>query len=132
MTNDASKIQSFTDLKAWQESHKLVVLVYVIVKKFPTSEAFGLKSQMQRAAVSITSNIAEGFSRSSIADKKHFYVVAKGSLTELQNQLLVARDVGYITQEQFHKAAVQSKAALQLLIGLTNSITKYRTKKEDT
>lgn len=130
MTNDAKKIQSFTDLKAWQAGHELAVFVYSAVKNFPSSEAYGLTSQMQRAAVSVTSNIAEGFSRASAADKKHFYIMAKGSLTELQNQLLLARDVGYLSTDNFQRAAEKSKAALQLLIGLTNSTSKHFVKKE--
>lgn len=132
MTNDAKKIQSFTDLKAWQEGHKLVLIIYGLTKDFPNAETYGLRSQMQRAAVSITSNIAEGFSRFSSSDKKQFYMIAKGSLTELQNQLLVARDVGYLSNDKFAVAAEQSKTALQILIGLTQStsLSRYNKVKE--
>jgi len=63
MNNEASTIKAFTDLKAWQQSHKFVLLIYRITKKFPKEELFGLTSQMQRAVVSITLNIAEGFGR---------------------------------------------------------------------
>ena len=121
MTNEVNKIQSFTDLHTWQEGHKLVVSVYEAVKDLPSHEAFGLRSQMQRAAVSITSNIAEGFYRRTFADKKHFYYMAKGSLTELQNQLLVARDVKYIDKEYFDSLADQPKVVMGLLIGLIRS-----------
>lgn len=93
------KIRSFTDLFAWKEGHKLVLKIYNISENFPQKEVFGLTNQIRRAAVSITSNIAEGFSRLTTKDKCQFYAIAIGSLTELQNQLLVARDVGYITQE---------------------------------
>lgn len=129
MTNEVKKIESFTDLKTWQEGHSLVVATYKLVKQFPPDETFGLKSQMQRAAVSITSNIAEGFSRRSFLDKLHFYHIAKGSLTELQNQLLVAREVDYITDDEFSVIAEQSRVAHSLLIGLIKSTKEYTNKR---
>jgi len=90
------KIQSFTDLVTWQEGHKLVLDIYKSTKSFPKEEMFGLTNQIRRAVVSITSNIAEGFNRKSIKDKTHFYVMAHGSVAEVQNQLLIARDVQYL------------------------------------
>lgn len=119
--NQESRIQKFTDLKAWQEGYALVLITYRLTKHFPADEQFGLKSQMQRAAVSVTSNIAEGFSRDSYTDKKHFYVMARGSLTELQNQSLVARDVGHIDAQQFDNFAKQAVVAHKLLTGLIKS-----------
>lgn len=109
------KIQSFTDLEVWQEAHKLVLLVYELTKNFPREETFGLISQLRRAAVSITSNIAEGFSRFSYKEKIQFYSMALGSLTESQNQLLIARDIGYLKQDYFDKVAQQSIAVHRLL-----------------
>jgi len=79
------KIKSFTDLISWQEGHKLVLLIYAITKKFPKEELFGLVSQIRRCAISITSNIAEGFSRKSKKEKINFYHISLDSLTELQN-----------------------------------------------
>ena len=115
-------MKSFTDLTTWQEGHRLVLAVYGATKSFPKEEQFGLTSQIRRAAVSITSNIAEGFSRSTLADKSHFYIMAYGSLTELQNQLLIARDVNYITAEVFAKIADRSVATQKLISGLIRSI----------
>src|SRR3989344_4886456 len=109
------RIQSFTDLIVWQEGHALVLMVYKETKKFPKEEQFGLMSQMQRAAVSITSNIAEGFSRQSHKEKIQFYAIAHGSLTELQNQLLIARDVGYVTNQTFKTLADKSVTVHKLL-----------------
>lgn len=97
------KIKSFTDLRAWKEGHKLVLTVYNASDTFPQKEMFGLTSQMRRAAISITSNMAEGFSRATAKDKHNFYCMAQGSLTELQNQLLVARDVLYLDKDMFKK-----------------------------
>lgn len=95
MNTKPEKIRSFTDLKAWQEAHKLVLMIYKIIKDFPEGEKFGLISQMCRAVVSISSNIAEGFSRRSSKEKIQFYKISQGSITELQNQLLIAKDIKY-------------------------------------
>ncbi|QQS18229.1 four helix bundle protein [Candidatus Saccharibacteria bacterium] len=111
MTNEVSKIRSFTDLTTWQQGHKLVLMTYQMVKKFPRDEDLGLKIQMKRAAVSVTSNIAEGFSRGSYREKR-FYEMAKGSLTELQNQSLIARDVKYIDSAEFATYAEHSVTVL--------------------
>ena len=100
-TPTKKKIQSFKDLYAWQEGHQLVVEVYTATREFPKDELFGITSQMRRAAVSITSNLAEGFGRGTYRDKAQFYTIAHGSTTELQNQLLVSKDVGYIQQKEF-------------------------------
>jgi four helix bundle protein len=114
----APTIKSFTDLNAWREGHKLVLSVYRITKKFPKSEMFGLTSQIQRSSVSVTSNIAEGFSRRSWKEKSQFYFLSQGSLTELQNQLLIARDIGYINAALFASIADQTVAVHKLKNGL--------------
>ena len=88
---------------------------------------FGLASQMQRAAVSVTSNIAEGFSRQSNKDKSHFYTMALGSLTELQNELLLARDLAYITNEKFLSVADQSVKIHKLINGLIKYLRNRNT-----
>lgn len=116
------KITSFTQLKAWQEGHQLVLRIYEIAKAFPQEERYALGDQMRRAAVSITSNIAEGFSRQSKKEKVQFYAVANGSATEIQNQLLIARDVGYLSQEDFQEVADQTVTVRKLLNGLMTSI----------
>ncbi len=112
------KIYSFTDLNAWKEGHKLVLKIYSVTENFPNKEIFGLTSQIRRAAVSITSNIAEGFSRISYKDKINFYSVAQGSLTELQNQLLIARDVKYLENKKFIDIAEQTVTVHKLINGL--------------
>ena len=113
--DNKDKIQSFTDLEVWREAHALVLLIYRIVKNFPKDETFGLVSQMRRASVSITSNIAEGFSRYSYKEKAQFYSMAHGSLTELQNQMLIARDVKYIDNAKFNLLSGQSITVHKLL-----------------
>lgn len=121
MNNGDAKITSFTDLHAWQEGHRLVLDIYEITKCFPREEIFGLTNQMRRCAVSITSNIAEGFSRQSYREKVQFYSTTLGSTTELQNQLVIARDVGYITTDQFNLLAQQSITVHKLTNGLIRS-----------
>lgn len=115
MENEKEKIKSFTQLIVWQESHQLVLLIYEITKLFPKDELFGLISQMRRSAVSITSNIAEGFSRQSFKEKVQFYSIALGSLTELHNQLLVAKDVNYLDKDRFEKVLNQLVTVHKLL-----------------
>jgi|SRR3989344_7025549 len=109
-------IREFTDLLAWQENHKLVLLIYSETKTFPKEEIFGLVSQMRRSAISITSNIAEGFGRHGAKEKVHFYYLAHGSLTELKNQLFIARDLNYI--KNFKEVENQLINAHKLLQGL--------------
>jgi len=115
------KIQTFTDLDAWKEGHKLVLTIYKITKSFPRDEMFGLVSQMRRCVVSITSNIAEGFSRQSYKEKVYFYSMALGSVTELQNQLLIAKDVHYVEKDKFQEIAEQSVKAHKIINGLIKS-----------
>ena len=112
------KITSFKDLNAWKEGHALVLMVYQSTKSFPKEELFGLTSQVRRCAVSITSNIAEGFSRQSYKEKVQFYSIALGSITELQNQLIIANDVGYISTSIFQDLEQQLITAHKILNGL--------------
>lgn len=121
MNYNNQKIKSFTDLRAWQEGHKLVLMIYDITKHFPREEIFGLTNQLRRAIVSFTSNIAEGFSRQSYKEKAQFYSMALGSLTEVQNQLLVAKDINYISQEDFNKIAKQTIEVSKITNGLIKS-----------
>lgn len=116
-----TKIKSFTDLNVWREGHKLVLSIYKITQGFPEFEKFGLTNQIQRAGVSITSNIAEGFSRKNKKEKSQFFYMALGSLTEVQNQLLIARDLGYIKSAKFEEVANQTVVVSRLLNGIIKS-----------
>lgn len=100
--SEQKKIRTFKDLDVWKQAHSLVIKVYIITKDFPKEEQYGLVSQMRRAAVSVTSNIAEGFVRNSYKEKTHFYYMSKGSLAELQNQLLISKDVMYLSEEKYN------------------------------
>jgi four helix bundle protein len=116
-------IKTFTDLYSWQESHKLVLMVYKLLRKFPNEEKFALCDQMRRASISITSNIAEGFGCQTIKEKVQFYYQAQGSLTEIKNQLITSKDLDYIDQKDFDVISSQADIAHQLLQGL---ITKSK------
>lgn len=116
-----AKITSFTDLYVWQEGHKLVLEIYRVTTSFPKEERFSLTDQMRRSVVSITSNIAEGFSRHSYKEKVQFYYTALGSLTELQNQLLVARDVSYLEHSIFNEIAIRAIVVQKLVNGIIRS-----------
>ncbi len=118
MENRDTTIKSFTDLDAWKEGHKLVLMLYEATKRFPKEELFGLVMQMRRAVVSFTSNIAEGFSRTSYKEKLQFYSTALGSLTEAQNQIFVARDVGFITPAEASKILEQTVKVSRITNGL--------------
>lgn len=118
---DKTTIKSFTDLNAWKEGHKLVLAIYESTKFFPKEEVFGLISQMRRCAVSITSNITEGFSRQSYKEKVQFYSMSQGSVTELQNQLIIARDIGFIEKDKFQEIALQSITVHKIINGLIKS-----------
>ena len=118
MNYESRKIRSFTDLNTWKEGHKLVLMIYAATKKFPKEEIFGLVIQIRRAAISFTSNIAEGFSINSYKEKLQFYSIAPGSLTEVQNQLLIARDIGYLSQKEFGDIAQQTVEVSKVTNGL--------------
>ena len=112
------KIETFTDLRVWQEGHKLVLLIYKLTKSFPKAETYSLVDQMRRAVASITANIAEGFGRQGYKEKIQFYYIAKGSLTEVKNFVFIAKDVGYISEEDFKILIEQANSVDQLLQGL--------------
>ncbi len=117
-----TKIQTFTQLRVWQEGHELVLLVYKIVRDFPNEEKYALGDQMRRCSVSITSNIAEGFGRQGKKEKIQFYYTSQASNIELQNQLLIAHDVGYINKRAFDDLTTKSISVAKQLNALIRSI----------
>ncbi|MBM3123183.1 MAG: four helix bundle protein [Chloroflexi bacterium] len=91
-------MKDFRKLKVWDRSHRLAIAVYGATTRFPRSEVFGLTSQMRRAAVSIPSNLAEGCGRRTDAELSRFSDIALGSASELEYQILLARDLGYLDE----------------------------------
>jgi four helix bundle protein len=117
--------RSYKDLVVWQKAMDLVTSTYRATQKFPKDEVFGLTSQARRAAVSIPSNIAEGQGRLSEKEFRHFLGQARGSLLELETQLQVAENLGYLEQQET-KVVMESCAEVgRVLNGLIASITKH-------
>lgn len=114
-------IGNFTDLTTWKRAHELVLQTYRYTKKFPDEEKFSLVNQMRRASISITSNIAEGFGRNTAKDKVQFYAMAKGSLCELQNQAITAKDLGYLNEVDLREFESTRVEVVRLLAGLMRS-----------
>jgi len=121
MSYENKKITTFEDLAAWQSSRELGLLIYKLTKEFPKDELFALTSQLRRAVVSVASNIAEGFSRNTKADRVHFYTMARGSLTEAQSQMIFSCDLGYISSAEYNDFKSRSTITHKLLTGLINA-----------
>lgn len=114
-------VYSFEKLKVWQEAKKLVVDVYRLLDSFPKFEKYALCDQIRRAIVSIPSNIAEGSGRRSLKEQIHFLEIAYGSLMETYNQLLIAIELTYITEESVEAIKPSIDAVAKMINGLSNS-----------
>lgn len=115
---EKKKISSFIDLTVWQEGHKLVLMIYKLTNQFPIEERYSLTDQMKRASMSVTNNIAEDFGRKSYKDKLHFYYLSFGSVSEIQNQLIIARDLDYIKITRYTELLNQQIIVSKLLQGI--------------
>jgi len=113
------KTYSFEKLIVWNQSRALVKEIYSLTKLFPKEELFGLTSQIRRAAISVSSNLAEGSARISRKEKARFSEVAFGSLMEVLNQLILAQDLGYISESDILKRR-------PLIEEIANKINKLR------
>lgn len=98
---------SFEKLNVWVDSKALVKLIYLITKKFPSEEKFGLTSQLRRASISVASNIAEGSSRNTNKDKAHFSTMAFSSLMEVLNQIIIARELNFIEEIDYQTIRIE-------------------------
>lgn len=116
------EIKNFYNLEAWKQGHSLVLEIYKITKNFPEEERFGITSQIRRAASSITANIAEGFARFHFKDKVRFYYQSRGSIAEVQNFLLLARDLGFVSSKVYGDMGEKANQTRQLVNGLIRSI----------
>ena len=97
------KVKTYRDLLVWQKAIHFVTLVYNIVKTFPPEELYGLTSQIKRSAVSIPSNIAEGYGRKSQKDYLRFLQISMGSVFEIQTQLEISKNLEFLTESSFNK-----------------------------
>jgi four helix bundle protein len=125
MNNKESKIISFTDLDVWKEGHKLVIMIYKISGRFPKSETYSLVDQMRRSAVSVTANIAEGFGRQTYKEKLQFYYMSQGSLSELKNYLLIAKDLDYLKPSDFDTLVEQANLTHKILQGFLQKTKSF-------
>lgn len=116
------EIRHFTQLIVWQKANQLVLEIYQISKKFPNEEVYGITSQIRRAVVSITCNIAEGFGRYHYKDKIRFYYLARGSNMEVQNLLILCGQLGYVDNNKLKGLKILSYEGYKLLNGFIKSV----------
>ena len=109
-------------LELWKEAVELVVTIYEITNKFPKEEEYGLKSQLKRAAVSVPSNISEGLTRRTNADKNHFLNIADGSLSEIDTQLEISLRLKFIETTKYELIEIKLIVVQKLLSGLIRSL----------
>lgn len=121
-----ARSRSFRDLIAWLRAMKLAKAAYRLSNDLPRKEAYGLISQIQRAAVSVPSNIAEGHGRLTDLQFRHFLGNARGSLCELQRQIELAFDLGYISAEKLRDFMEKSSEVARLINGLISSLREMR------
>lgn len=127
MDKNVSK-NKFEDLKAWQEAHKLVIMIYKITKTFPAEEKFRLIDQICRSSSSVAANLVEGGARAYRKEYLQFVYQSRGSLEETKYHLLLAKDLSYLNLSQYNKILSQANVAGKLINGL---ITYLRTKTQD-
>lgn len=113
---------SYQDLKVWQLGIELALSVYKLSSEFPKSEQYGLTSQLRRAAVSIPSNIAEGHARKTQPELQRYLSIAKGSLAELETQLIIARELGFAERSEIEAVLMIAENESRMLSGLMRSV----------
>tara|TARA_R110001632_G_scaffold55094_2_gene134915 strand:- start:17030 stop:17392 length:363 start_codon:yes stop_codon:yes gene_type:complete len=115
------KIYSFEKLNVWKESLELVTSIYKITNNFPREEKFGLISQIRRATVSVSSNLAEGTSRKTNKDKAHFTTISYSSAMEVLNQLIISKELDYISENDYILVRQRIEKITNMLNSLRNS-----------
>lgn len=122
--------KEFYDLEVWKKAHQLVLDVYKLTSSFPSEEKYGITSQLQRAVTSITANIAEGYSRYHFRDRIKFYYNSRGSISEVQNFLIIARDLEFISANTFSQIFPRFDEARKMLNGLIDHNSKMSEREE--
>lgn len=120
-------VTTYRQLEVWQRAIALVEVVYMLAKQFPTEERFGLTSQIQRAAVSIPANIAEGWGRSHRGDFLHHLSIAKGSLMEVETHLILAVKLGFIAKDDAKQAWGLTQQVGEMITGMITGLQKAET-----
>ncbi len=111
---------SFEKLEVWKEASELVKDLYKVTSKFPEEEKFGLVSQIRRSSISITSNLAEGTSRITNRDKAHFTILAYSSSMELMNQLILSKELGFLSQDKY----IDLRSSISKISNMLNALRK--------
>ena len=119
-------MSNYRNLIVWQKAMTLVTNIYQITNSFPREEAFGLTAQIRRSAVSVPSNIAEGYGRSSDSDLARFLNITAGSLYELQTQLEIARNIKYINEDDFNALYSATREVEVMLVSLINKVKQTK------
>ena len=118
------KVQKFEDLIAWQKSRELTRDIYQVIREGSFAKDFGLSGQIQRASVSIMSNIAEGFERGGRREFHQFLSTAKASCAEVRSQLYVALDIGYVDQPRFNRLLKQAEEVGRIIGGIRSAVAR--------
>ena len=116
------EVKSYRDLVIWQKSLNLVDMIYDVTESFPPKEMYGLVNQLRRAGVSIPSNIAEGHARRSTQEFKRFLSIAKGSLAEVETQLIIANRRRYLFSDKLEEMMLLSEEISKMLVSLMNKL----------
>jgi len=122
LKGESNMLQSYRDLLVWQKALELAVRIYRVSERFPKSEIYGLTSQLRRAAVSVPSNIAEGYGRGSRKEYLQFLSVAQGSLKELETQIILAQRLSYTSEIEAEGTLSESGTVGKMLGGLMRSL----------
>lgn len=117
-------LKNFKELNVWQKSYNLCLMVYKITRTFPKEEVYGLVSQLRRVSVSVPSNIAEGYGRNTTADYIRFLYIAYGSICELDTQVHLSGDLGFIDKDALIKIVDDVAEVERMLKGLISSLEK--------
>ena len=118
-------MQTHKDLEVWKKSIDFVTALYKHTEKFPKEELYGLTSQLKRSSVSVPSNIAEGAARNTNKEYINFLYIALGSAVEIDTQLLIAKNLGFISEDSFYSLSKENEAVIKMIKGLI----KYRKNK---
>ena len=123
-------METHKDLRVWHQSIEMVTSIYLMTKSFPKEELFGLVSQIRRAAVSVPSNIAEGYARGSNKEKLHFLRISSGSMSEIETQLELSFSLGYISQEIYEEMSEKITSVWKQLDALISVVKRAMSSQE--
>jgi four helix bundle protein len=123
-------VGDYSKLAVWKRAHELTLAVYHATAAFPVPERYGLSAQLRQAAVSVPSNIAEGCGRDSDSEMKRFAIIALGSANELQYQLLLGRDLGYLDRHAWDSLAGEARGVRSMLASLVSTLQRPKSSRK--